>query len=87
MEGEEVSTVLLDPHELDDLARLEQRLIDRFSPPLPPDQVRRAVLEATARFDTAVVRTYLPLLIERDAVTRLRAALEATALRPVGGGR
>ena len=77
--------MLWDPKELADLARLEQRLVERFSPPRPPDQVRRCLLEPTARFDPAVVRTYLLLLIERDAVTRLRAAADAAELRPVGG--
>jgi hypothetical protein len=46
---EEDSVTLLDPKEITELARLEQRLLARFSPPLPPEQVRRGLRDATAR--------------------------------------
>jgi hypothetical protein len=72
VDGAGGAVALTDPKELKELAGVEQRLLSRFSPPLRPEDVRRCILEATARFDTAVVRSYLMLLIERDAVDRLR---------------
>jgi hypothetical protein len=73
---------LLDPKEITELTRLEQRLLARFSPPLPPEHVRRCLRDVTARFETAAVRTYLGVLIERAAVDELRATVRD---RDVGG--
>ena len=70
--GVGMSLVLVpDPESSDmgDLERLETQLIAEFSPPLRPDEVRRHLLECVASYQSAVVRTYLPMLIERGNVT------------------
>ena len=64
---------LLEPYEPHELADLEERLIDRFSPPLRPDEVQRCLAQSAASYQDARVRTYLPVLIERAAVERLQA--------------
>ena len=63
---------LLEPHEPQVASPLEARLIAEFSPPLRPDEVQRCVAEAAVGFQDARVTTYLPILIERAAVERLR---------------
>ena len=55
-----------------DLERLETELLAEFSPPLQPDEIRRHLLECVASHQSAVVRTYLPVLIERGTRERLR---------------
>ena len=54
---------------------LEERLIARFSPPLRPDEVRRCLAQCAVSYQDARVRTYLPILIERNAVDRLLAVV------------
>ena len=61
-----------DRSEMDDLERLETQLIAEFSPPLGADEIRRHLLECVASYQAAVVRTYLPMLIERETRARLR---------------
>ena len=59
--------------DLGDLERLERQLLTEFSPPLPPEEVRRHLLDSIASYQPAVVRSYLPLLIERSTRERLQA--------------
>jgi hypothetical protein len=68
------------------LPDLEARLIARFSPPLRPEAVQRCLGDVIAHFDTARVKTYLAVLIERRATDRLRAAV-ADADRAATGRR
>ena len=63
---------LLEPHEPHAASPLEERLIAEFSPPLRPEEVQRCLAEAAVGFQDARVTTYLPILIERAAVNRLR---------------
>jgi hypothetical protein len=61
-----------DGSDMGDLERLETQLIAEFSPALRPDEIRRHLLECVASYQAAVVRTYLPMLIERETRERLR---------------
>jgi hypothetical protein len=61
-----------DTSDMGDLERLETQLIAEFSPPLRPDEIRRQLLQCVASYQSAVVRTYLPMLIERETRERLR---------------
>ena len=65
-----------------ELVHLERRLMERFCPPLRPDEVDRCLAECTARFEGARVRAYLSVLIERAANERLRTAVRESELRP-----
>lgn len=56
-----------------DLERLETQLIAEFNPPLRPEEIRRHLLKSVASYQSAVVRTFLPILIERETRARLRA--------------
>ena len=55
-----------------ELKHLEVQLIAAFSPPLRPEEVQRCLIDCVARFESARVRQYVPLLIERNARQRLR---------------
>ncbi len=46
---------------------LEAQLIARFSPPLRPEEVQRCLIDCIASYESARVRSYLPVLIEREA--------------------
>ena len=59
-----------------DLDRLEAQLVHKFSPPLRHEDVERCLVSCIAMFESAPVRMYLPLLIERAATDRLRAEVE-----------
>ena len=59
--------------ERSELSALADRLVLRFCPPLRADEVRRCTFEVVAEFVDAPVRTYVALLAERIAVTRLTA--------------
>ncbi len=50
---------------------LEAQLIARFSPPLRPEEVQRCLIDCIASYESARVRSYLPVLIEREATGRL----------------
>ena len=65
-------TLRADPN-MRDLDRLEKQLLGEFCPPLPPDEVRGRLLACVASYHAAVVRTYLPLLIELTTREQLRA--------------
>jgi hypothetical protein len=56
-----------------DLERLEARLIAESSPELPREDVRRCVIKCAAKYESAAVRSYVELLVERDARNQLRA--------------
>ena len=60
-----------DPHESREFKHLETRLIAQFGPPLRPEDVQACLIDCVARYESARVRQYLPLLIERDARRRL----------------
>jgi hypothetical protein len=62
----------LDSPESHKLEHLEARLIAMFSPPLRPEEVQRCLIDSVARYESARVGQYLPLLIERDTTQRLR---------------
>ena len=62
-----------------DLGRFEALLVARFSPPLRPEDVERCLFECAAEFHDARVHTYLPVLIEKAAVERLRTAVDRLA--------
>jgi hypothetical protein len=52
---------------------VRERLLARFSPSVPAEEVDRCLDECIARLASAPVRTYLPVLVERAAVDRLKA--------------
>jgi hypothetical protein len=62
----------IDALELRKLEHVEAHLVAKFSPPLRPEEVRRCLFDCVASFESARVRLYLPVLIERDATERLR---------------
>ena len=66
---------LLEPHEPQVASPVEQRLIAEFCPPLRPEEVQRCLADAAVAFQDARVTTYVPILIERAAVERLRLIL------------
>jgi len=61
---------------------VESLLLADYSPPLRPEQVRRCLIDCILEFEGASVRTYLPVLIEREARVRLRALLNGRRLSP-----
>ena len=65
-----------DPLQRKELDRLKARLIERFSPPVRPEDVERCLHSCIAMFETARVRNYLLLLIERVATERLLAEVQ-----------
>jgi hypothetical protein len=69
-----------DLYESGKLDDLEARLIDRFSPPLRPEQVQRCLVDTIARLNDARVSTYLPVLIERAVTDQLQAEVRHPAL-------
>jgi hypothetical protein len=64
---------IIDTNDVGELRRIEARLIVRFCPPLHPDDVRRCIADGAARYESAKVRGYISLLIERQAAEQLRA--------------
>jgi hypothetical protein len=76
-----------DPLEANEVAQVERRLIAELSPVVRPEEVQRCVFDVVARFDSATIRKYVPLLVERIARERLRAAQRDTdsgRVRPAG---
>ncbi len=43
-----------------------------FCPPLRAEEVQRCLIDCVANYESARVRSYLPVLIEREATKRLR---------------
>jgi hypothetical protein len=56
-----------------DFERLEARLVAEFSPPLQREEVRRCLIECAVTYQSAAVRNYVELLVERDARKQMRA--------------
>lgn len=56
------------------IADVISRLGERF-PTATHEQISTAVVEARASFETAKVRDFVPVLIERDARARLEGVL------------
>lgn len=54
------------------LAATEQQLLREFGPVLGEDRVRHDVQDVVRQFDAAPVRTYLSVLVLRQARQRLR---------------
>ena len=54
------------------LAATEQQLVHEFGPVLGEERVRLDVQDVVRQFATAPVRTYLPVLVLRQARQRLR---------------
>lgn len=52
------------------VAEIAERLRDRF-PDVPDERITAAVDDARASFDSAKVRDFVPLLIEKEAKARL----------------
>ena len=65
-----------DPLLRKELDRLQAQLLERFSPPVRPEDVERCLHSCMAMFESARVRTYLMLLIERATTDRLRAEVQ-----------
>ena len=63
----------LDEHETAEIVSLEQELVAEFGPSLGPETVTRCIADAVTFFAGARVRTYVTLLIRREATERLRA--------------
>jgi hypothetical protein len=77
----------MDPLEANEVAQVERRLIAELSPVVRPEEVQRCVFDVVARFDSATIRKYVPLLVERIARERLQAAQHDTGsgrVRPAG---
>jgi hypothetical protein len=64
---------IIDTNDVGELRRIEARLVVKFCPPLHPDDVRRCVADGAVRYESAKVRGYISLLIERQAAEQLRA--------------
>lgn len=55
------------------LQATERELLREFGPVLGEDRVRSDVQDVVQRYDDAPVRTYLAVLVEREARARLRS--------------
>ena len=62
----------IDAFDLSKLEHVEAHLVAKFSPPLTPEEVQRCLIDCMVTYDSARVRRYLSVLIERDATERLR---------------
>jgi hypothetical protein len=71
-----------DTRELDQLAAVVRRLTGEFQAAVPPDVVERFVHDVAVRFETAPVRIYVPVLVERIAREWLRDAVRESEPRP-----
>lgn len=61
---------------------LEARLAAEYSPTLGRGDVERCLLDSIAMFAAAPIRTYLAILVERDARHRLVTATRRSAQDP-----
>jgi hypothetical protein len=66
--------------ELRAIEALAQRLVERF-PDVPAQTVSDIVVDVYARFADARCRDFVPLLVEHDAVNRLRPQARGADLR------
>jgi hypothetical protein len=72
----------LNKHETAEIVTLERELVAEFGPSLGPETVVQCVADAVACFAGARVRTYVTLLIRREATERLRAWARQAEERP-----
>lgn len=63
------------------ISALADRLADRF-PDVAPDQVSVVVEAAHRRYDGSRIRTFVPVLVEHDAVERLKPLAESRSSDP-----
>jgi hypothetical protein len=75
----------MDEREAAELASIEDRLMAEYGPSLGPDAVMRCIADAVGHFDEALVRTYLPLLVERRATAQLREQARRVAADAADG--
>jgi hypothetical protein len=61
------------------LQATERELVREFGPALGEDRVRSDVQDVVHRYDDAPVRTFLAVLVEREARARLRSTSTGTA--------
>jgi hypothetical protein len=78
---------MLSAREAGELTHVETRLLEKFVPPLRPEDVRRCLLTATERHESARVRTYLTILVERAAGALLASAMHDAATRQLAALR
>jgi hypothetical protein len=64
------------------LEHLEARLVATFCPSLRAEEVQSCLIDCVAGYESARVRAYLPVLIEREATARLRDLSRARLARP-----
>jgi hypothetical protein len=62
----------LDEREAAELVSIERKLVAEFGPALGPEVVTQCIAEAVACFADARVRTYVTVLIQREATEQLR---------------
>ena len=74
-----------DEREAADLVSIEGRLMAKYGQSLGPDAVMRCIADAIRYFDTAPVRTYVMLLVERRATAQLRHRASRAAADPADG--
>ena len=74
---------LVDAYTAGRLDDVEERLIVRFCPPLRPEEVQRHLLDVIGSFEHALVRNYLPILVERATARPLEPLLPS---RPPSSG-
>ena len=67
-----------DEREAADLVSIEGRLMAKYGQSLGPDAVMCCIADAVRYFDTAPVRTYVMLLVERRAASQLCDMRRAT---------
>jgi hypothetical protein len=81
MMGEADAAMQMEIQEARHLDLVEQRMVATFSPPLSSGDVRRAMEQARAEFESARVRLSVPLLVERAARQDLNALVRAAGDR------
>lgn len=69
-----------DPRESAEFQFLERRLVSRFSPPLPAEEVERCLRDCIADYQDAPVRNYIAVMIERAATDHLRSVVRDTTV-------
>jgi hypothetical protein len=74
-EGAAVITVT----EESQLSSIEATLLRTYGERLPPDRIRSEFEASRARFRDARIRTFVPVLVQREAVERLRRLPQAVA--------
>lgn len=67
------TTVTITAEEQRALDEIRTRLAAKF-PAVDPSDIESAVADAHRRFDSGRIRDFVPLFVERDALSRLTAA-------------